>query len=405
MVMLQSVVLVGHCNRAGIIETQVDINSTTGILSGSVRSGYLSDDGQNFCVADGEGIQTAFYTVSGNEISTIDGLVAGASGDLTNCLIVTSSGFGFIGVWDGGDNLSTSEPFDISTIESYNFPSTGGTSVELTDDGEVFVTDIIVNDGDVTVVSESFVIEGIPSFTGMSVNGNGTRISVSDGGGGETPDLFVFQISTENPASMADTDMDGVDDRDDEDDDNDGILDSEECPAAHDYSQTQFGPSNITILTSQGDEINISVGSMVTDDALFDIGFPNSFNVDRGPENVNEFKIDFPFEVKSLRITAIDFDADAFGDPTEWMDNFSVFPTEIIGDGNEVEDGFTFGSKEIQGRGIIPDSTNGSMVLYWNSLPEGTRSISWNNNRTTMDLDVNFQIDRICYDLDGDGIP
>ena len=209
----------------------------------------------------------------------------------------------------------------------------------------------------------------------------------------------------EIPCGSGDCDMDGILDENDLDNDNDGILDTEECPSATDYSQTEFGPSEITILTDHGQEILVSVGSMVTDDAIFGIGFPNSFNLDRGPDNVNEFKITFPFEVKSLRITAIDFDSDAFGDPTEWMDNFSIFPTEIIGDGQEVPDGFDFGSEVIQGRGITPVSTNGSMELFWNDLPEGTSSISWTNSRTTMDLDINFQIDRICYDLDGDGIP
>ena len=237
------------------------------------------------------------------------------------------------------------------------------------------------------------------------------RLTVRDSAGNE--DFCITTVTVVDPnntcedGSDGDCDEDGVPDTDDLDNDNDGILDSEECLSAIDYSETMFGPSEITILSSRGDVVNVSAGGMITGDALFGIGFPNSFNLDRGTENTNRFSIDFPFEVFSVTITAIDFDTDAFGDPTEWMDDFSVFPSSVVGEGLTVEEGFTFGNQNQQvlvGQGVIPTSINGSMVLTWENLPPGTTNISWNNNRTTMDLDINFQIDAICIDTDGDGI-
>jgi len=257
-------------------------------------------------------------------------------------------------------------------------------------------------------------VDFFPVFRFEPIPGTYTAVVFSPELGCQSEITFeVFAATDENgdpcqPEEEGDCDQDGVADADDLDNDNDGLLDSVECRTAIDYSETVFGPSEITILTDLGQVVNVSVGSMVTDDALFGLGFPNSFNLDRGVENVNEFVIDFPFAVKDLRITAIDFDSDSFGDPTEWMDNFSVFPTEVIGE--EVRlfasgEGFGQGEEQVifNGMGISQAITNGFMQLIWTDLPDGTTSISWNNNRTTMDLDINFQIDLICFDTDGDG--
>jgi len=44
----------GPIDQGGIVETQVDINSTADIFNGTVIGGFLSDDGQFFCAVDGE---------------------------------------------------------------------------------------------------------------------------------------------------------------------------------------------------------------------------------------------------------------------------------------------------------------------------------------------------------------
>jgi len=99
-----------------MIETQVDINSTTNIFNGTVLGGFLSDDGQYFCAVDGERLQTAFYSISGDEVSTFDGIVTSASGDLTSCLVITdaNSGAANISVWDGGTGFFSTGELDFN---------------------------------------------------------------------------------------------------------------------------------------------------------------------------------------------------------------------------------------------------------------------------------------------------
>ncbi len=401
----------GNLTQGGMISTQANVSAITSISSGSIVNGFVSENGQFFCVVNGDNDRTALYTVQGQEVGTIDGQVTTAAGDLTSCLVITNipDQIGMITVWDGVETFTSTDPFPIGEITDYDINGDGSVCVSRTIEGVVDIVTIVEDGGVVMLEGEEFVVEGLPNIRNVSVSSGSNRIIVPDGGVGEDPNLFVFEFSTMMLMDSTDTDMDGIVDRDDDDDDNDGILDSQECRTGFDYSETDFGPSEIIILTDLGQVLNVSVGSMVTDDALFDIGFPNSFNLDRGNENVNRFVIDFPFAVKDLRITAIDFDSDSFGDPTEWMDNFSVFPTEVIGEEVQIfESGEGFGEGEerviFNGQGISQRITNGFMELIWEDLPDGTTSISWNNNRTTMDLDINFQIDQICFDTDMDGI-
>ena len=386
----------GNLGSGGTIETQLNVNNATGIFGGTVSRGFLSDDGQSFCVADVEFNRTALYTVEGEEISTFDGQVVSASGDLANCLILTSTTSGYIGVWDGGSTFTTSDPFDVTATASYNFGSNGGICVGLTTTGQIYITTITTEGSEVMVFSEFFTIEEVPSFRSVNVNGDGNRFSGSGGDGGDNPDLFVFEFSTSMmPSDDTDTDMDGVPDTDDADDDNDGITDLEECPSATDYSLIDpfAGASSFDILTSQGDVISFSAGGMSYRDQRADDNLPSDFQLTEGDGLENTFEIAFPYDVINLYITTNDYDVDAFDDPIEWMDNFSVMPTRVEGQG------------VIDGDRVDPLVNNSTFTMIWENLPQGTRTISYRSNRVTGDLGIRIQIDKICYDLDGDGIP
>jgi len=407
----------GNISQGGMITTQVNVSTLTGISTSSITRGFVSDDGQYVCVVDNPNNQTALWRITGvetgEEVGTFTGQVISASRDLSACLVQVNEPdmLGIITIWDGGETFTSSLPFPMGEITRYDFSADGSTCVSRTTDGEVDIVRPTIDNGVVVFPEgEEFTVVGIPGFRTVSISGDGNRIIVPDGEGGNRTDIFVFERTTsmEEPGDDTDTDGDGIPDIDDDDDDNDGILDSQECLTAIDYSETEFGPSEITIRTNRGDEVRVSVGSMVTDDALFGIGFPNSFNLDRGAENTNRFVMEFPFPIFNLEITAIDFDSDAFGTPTEWMDDFSIFPSRITGNGRAVVDqdfGDPANPQTIEGQGIIPDTINGVMTLFWDNLPAGTTTISWNNRRTTMDLDINFEIGGICIDTDEDGIP
>jgi len=91
----------------------------------------------------------------------------------------------------------------------------------------------------------------------------------------------------------------------------------------------------------------------------------------------------------------VQFDADdgTDGIPDEYFTNFSIMPDTISGE------------LLVNGNRIEPTVTDASGIIYWDSLPAGTTSITFTYNRQFITAEVYIDAISFCYDNDSDGTP
>ncbi len=194
-----------------------------------------------------------------------------------------------------------------------------------------------------------------------------------------------------NAQSTLDSDMDGIIDINDEDNDNDGIQDFVECPGARDYSETTFGGNSVTALTAEDAIVTIEADDMITFQANSFIGFNDGTNLK------NRIIYTFPYDITSLNIFVANLDLLESG-IQEYLDNFSVSPSRVTGEGE-------FSNGRVNPTVIKPADDAPVLALYWDDLPLGTRTVSYDYNRKLTSDRVDFVAWNICYDKDGDGKP
>ncbi|MEM1118812.1 MAG: T9SS type A sorting domain-containing protein [Bacteroidota bacterium] len=407
---------IGQFVEPGIIEPTTEINNGAEILSAR-----LTPDGQYYCVSTNtfaDGTMTSIVeAASGTTLVSFPNEATSASADLS--MLVTSFFNRETGIleqqivkWDGGTSV-VSETLAASPYNDFHFDNDGSHGFfRRNADGHLDYVSISEENGSFSYEVEDTYTIGLDNYANVAVSNAGGKLIIGTGAAdveiiqlGEDFNFATREITTpinsliavfeldgssppDNSSSESDCDGDGIADVDDLDDDNDGILDAEECGGATDFSQSVFDQNTIDIKTPAGTIVTVEGGTMLFADGTDNDILPNDFSAGFGTELANNIVFNFPSPITSLIITTNDYDAGQ-----EFMDNFSIVPTRIEGDGT------------LTGEAVEPTIDGATITLFWDELPVGTQAISWTSNRNSTALGVRFQIDRICLDLDGDGLP